>query len=105
MLINRPEFHIADLAVVTAGGTPFSIYQTYTADQIRYVIEDSGAKVIITEQAYLPVVQEAREELPGDRARDPDRPARGGRAGGHDRARPTSRARTRTSTPRPRSPR
>ena len=65
MLINRPEFHIADLAVVTAGGTPFSIYQTYTADQIRYVIEDSGAKVIITEQAYLPVVQEACEELPG----------------------------------------
>ena len=65
MLINRPEFHLADLAVVTAGGTPFSIYQTYTADQIRYVIEDSGAKVIITEQAYLPVVLEARKELPG----------------------------------------
>ena len=53
MLINRPEFHIADLAVVTAGGTPFSIYQTYTADQIQYVVEDSGSKVIITEQAYL----------------------------------------------------
>ncbi len=65
MLINRPEFHLADLAVVTAGGTPFSIYQTYTADQIQYVISDSGAKVIITEQAYLPVVLEARKGLPG----------------------------------------
>ena len=65
MLINRPEFHIADLAVVTAGGTPFSIYQTYTADQIQYVVEDSGSKVIITEQAYLPVVLEARKGLPG----------------------------------------
>src|SRR3954470_23081458 len=64
MLINRPEFHLADLAVVTAGGTPFSIYQTYTADQIRYVVEDSGSKVIITEQAYLAVVLEARAQLP-----------------------------------------
>ncbi len=64
MLVNRPEFHLADLAVVTAGGTPFSIYQTYTADQIAYVISDSGAKVIITEQAYLPVVQAACEQLP-----------------------------------------
>ena len=64
MLVNRPEFHLADLAVVTAGGTPFSIYQTYTADQIAYVISDSGAKVIITEQEYLPVVLEARKQLP-----------------------------------------
>ena len=64
MLVNRPEFHLADLAVVTAGGTPFSIYQTYTADQIAYVVSDSGAKVIITEQTYLPVVLEARKQLP-----------------------------------------
>jgi len=64
MLVNRPEFHLADLAVVTAGGTPFSIYQTYTADQIAYVISDSGAKVVITEQEYLPTVLEARKQLP-----------------------------------------
>ncbi len=63
MLVNRPEFHLADLAVVTAGGTPFSIYQTYTPDQIAYVVSDSGAKVIITETAFLPVVQAAREQL------------------------------------------
>jgi long-subunit acyl-CoA synthetase (AMP-forming) len=65
MLVNRPEFHLADLAVVTAGGTPFSIYQTYTPDQIAYVVSDSGAKVIITEQAFLPQVVAAREQLPG----------------------------------------
>jgi len=35
MLVNRPEFHPIDLGVVTAGGTPFSIYQTYTAEQIE----------------------------------------------------------------------
>ena len=65
MLVNRPEFHLADLAVVTAGGTPFSIYQTYTPDQIAYVVSDSGAKVIITEAEYLPVVMAARAQLPG----------------------------------------
>ena len=64
MLVNRPEFHVADLAVMTAGGTPFSIYQTYTAEQIRYVVQDAHAKVVITEQAFLPVVLEARAELP-----------------------------------------
>src|SRR3954468_11741553 len=33
MLSNRPEFHIADLAVMTLGATPFSIYQTYSPEQ------------------------------------------------------------------------
>src|SRR5205085_6811285 len=29
MLGNRPEFHVVDLAAVTIGATPFSIYTTY----------------------------------------------------------------------------
>src|SRR6476469_7250059 len=65
MLINRPEFHIADIAAMTLGATPFSIYQTYAPNQIQYVIEDAGAKIIITEQAYLENVLEARKDLPG----------------------------------------
>ena len=35
MLSNRPEFHIADLAAVTLGATPFSIYVTYPAERDR----------------------------------------------------------------------
>jgi long-chain acyl-CoA synthetase len=65
MLGNRPEFHVADLAVVTTGATPFSIYVTYPAPEIEYLITDSGAKVAIVEQAYLPVMLEARKNLPG----------------------------------------
>jgi long-subunit acyl-CoA synthetase (AMP-forming) len=64
MLGNRPEFHISDLAVVTVGATPFSIYVTYPAPEIEYLINDSGAKVAIVEQAYLPVMLEARKNLP-----------------------------------------
>src|SRR5437763_10921337 len=42
MLGNRPEFHIADLAVVTLGATPFSIYVTYPAPEIEYLCTDAG---------------------------------------------------------------
>ena len=64
MLSNRPEFHIADLAAVTLGATPFSIYVTYPADEIEFLITDSGARVAIVEQAFLPVILEARQNLP-----------------------------------------
>jgi long-chain acyl-CoA synthetase len=65
MLSNRPEFHIADLATVTLGATPFSIYVTYPANEIEFLITDSAARVAIVEQAFLPVVLEARQNLPG----------------------------------------
>ena len=52
MLLNRPEFHIADLAVMTLGATPFSIYATYTREQIEYLIADSGANVALIEAAF-----------------------------------------------------
>jgi long-chain acyl-CoA synthetase len=65
MLSNRPEFHIADLATVTLGATPFSIYVTYPANEIEFLITDSAARVAIVEQAFLPVILEARESLPG----------------------------------------
>jgi long-subunit acyl-CoA synthetase (AMP-forming) len=65
MLGNRPEFHIVDLATVTTGATPFSIYTTYPAEEIEYLVSDSGARVAIVEQAFLPVFLEARKNLPG----------------------------------------
>jgi long-chain acyl-CoA synthetase len=64
MMGNRPEFHVADLAAVTLGATPFSIYQTSTPDQIRYVVADAGARVALVERAHLGALQEARRELP-----------------------------------------
>src|SRR5215203_634171 len=49
MLGNRPEFHIADLAAMTLGATPFSIYAPSSPDQITYVVGDAKAKVAIVE--------------------------------------------------------
>jgi long-chain acyl-CoA synthetase len=59
MLVNRPEFHLFDAAAMHLGATPFSIYNTYTPEQIEYLIGDAGPRVLITEQAFLERVQEA----------------------------------------------
>jgi long-subunit acyl-CoA synthetase (AMP-forming) len=64
MLANRPEFHIVDLAAVTIGATPFSIYTTYPAEEIRYLINDADCRIAVVEQAFLEVMLEARKELP-----------------------------------------
>ena len=64
MLGNRPEFHICDLAAVTLGAAPFSIYQTFSVEQIAYVAGDAAARVAIVEQAHLPALLEARAQLP-----------------------------------------
>ena len=52
MLSNRPEFHVADLAVATLGATPFSIYATFTREQIEYVVSDAGARVGLIEAQF-----------------------------------------------------
>ena len=64
MLGNRPEFQIVDLAAVTVGATPFSIYNTYPAEEIVYLCTDAAARVAVVEQTYLPVMQEAQKQLP-----------------------------------------
>jgi len=64
MLGNRPEFHVADVAVMTLGATPFSIYQTYAPEQIQYVVSDADARVAILDAQYLERFREARNDLP-----------------------------------------
>ena len=63
MMGNRPEFHIADMAVVTAGGTPFSVYQTYTPAQIAYLLEDAQSETAIVSSDYLEVFKEAGAQV------------------------------------------
>ncbi|MDO8210434.1 long-chain fatty acid--CoA ligase [Conexibacter sp. CPCC 206217] len=64
MLSNRPEFHLADLAAVTLGAAPFSIYLTSTPQQIEYVVGDASARIAVVEQAFLARLLEARKRLP-----------------------------------------
>jgi long-chain acyl-CoA synthetase len=64
MLSNRPEFHLCDLAAMMLGAAPFSIYNTYTPEQIQYLMIDADAKVLICEQQFLQQVRDARKSLP-----------------------------------------
>src|SRR3954469_2446400 len=64
LLTNRPAFHIVDLAAVTLGATPFSIYMTYSPEQIEYVVSDAEARIIVTEPGFLDNVLAARKNLP-----------------------------------------
>src|SRR3954464_6385008 len=59
MIGNRPEFHIADLAAMTLGATPFSIYLTSSPEQIAYVVGDAKARVGIAEEPYAPLLEAA----------------------------------------------
>src|SRR3954469_23747259 len=53
LLNNRPEFHLVDTAAMHLGATPYSVYNTYTAEQIEYLVSDAGNSITVTEGAYL----------------------------------------------------
>jgi long-subunit acyl-CoA synthetase (AMP-forming) len=52
MLTNRPEFHWFDAAAMHLGATPFSLYNTYTAEQIQYQVDHAEARIVVTERAF-----------------------------------------------------
>ncbi len=56
MISNRPEFHLADLAAMTLGATPFSIYLTSAPEQVAYVLNDAAPRVAIVEAPFKPLV-------------------------------------------------
>ncbi len=65
MLMNRPEFHFADAAVMHLGATPFSIYNTYTEEQIAHLVRDSASRLVITEQVHADKILAVRDAVEG----------------------------------------
>jgi long-subunit acyl-CoA synthetase (AMP-forming) len=63
MLVNRPAFALTDCAAMHLGATCFSVYNTSSPEQIEYVVADATNRVIVTEQAFLERVLEARERV------------------------------------------
>ncbi len=43
---NRPEWSITDLAILSLRAVNVPIYTTQAPDQVRYILEDSGAKIL-----------------------------------------------------------
>ena len=42
---NRPDWSVTDLAILSLGAVNVPIYTTQAPDQVRYILEDSGARV------------------------------------------------------------
>jgi long-chain acyl-CoA synthetase len=63
MLTNRPAFFLTDAGAMHLGATCFSVYNTSSPEQIEYVLADAANRVIVTEQAFLDRVLEAREKV------------------------------------------
>src|SRR6478735_7123251 len=63
MLVNRPAFQLTDTAAMHLGATCFSVYNTSSPEQIEYVVADAANRVVVTEQAFLETVLEARERV------------------------------------------
>jgi long-chain acyl-CoA synthetase len=62
---NRPEWHIADLAVLSAGLVSTPVYPTSSSSQIAYILADAEAKVCFVEDGQqLAKVLLRREQLP-----------------------------------------
>jgi long-chain acyl-CoA synthetase len=43
---NRPEWSIVDLGILSLGAVNVPIYTTQAVEQVRYILEDSGARLI-----------------------------------------------------------
>ena len=57
---TRLEWVLVDYAILAAGGVTVPIYETSSAEQIRWVVSDSGAKVLVVE---TPGMRELHESV------------------------------------------
>jgi len=62
---TRYEWPILDLAVLAAGALTVPIYETSSAEQVRFVLADSGAVLIFAEtDAHADKIEHLEQELP-----------------------------------------
>ena len=66
---TRYEWVILDYAILSVGAVTVPIYETSSADQVRWVLEDSSAVLVFTEtDAHAQLVKELTDELPALRS-------------------------------------
>lgn len=62
---NRPEWAIADLAIIAAGGVNVPMFPTLTSAQVEYIVKDSGAKAVcVSDENQLKKIDAFRENVP-----------------------------------------
>ena len=62
---TRYEWPILDFAILAAGAVTVPIYETSSAEQVKFVLEDSGAVLIFAEtDAHADKIEHLKNELP-----------------------------------------
>lgn len=62
---NSVEFEVAFFGGSKAGAILTSLNPAYKEEEVRYQLDDSGAKVVIVHESLLPILRAVRERLPG----------------------------------------
>ncbi len=65
MTRNRPEFHAADMGALLLGAVPVSVYESSSAEQVRYVAGHCEAVVAVVEPEFLERALDAKAALGG----------------------------------------
>jgi len=62
---SRPEWQLTDLALLVAGAVTVPVYPTLSAQQVQYILADSGARMaVLSDAAQLEKIQHVRHQLP-----------------------------------------
>jgi len=62
---NRPEWQIADLAILHAGGATVALYQTLAPAQVKYLLQHSQSRLLfLDDRGRLEQILAMRSELP-----------------------------------------
>ena len=63
---SRPEWTLTDAACMFAGAIDVPIYPTLSPPQVRYIVKDSGARVLVVQnEEKLSQLREILAECPG----------------------------------------
>lgn len=61
---NRPEWNLADLAVLAIGAVDVPIYATQTRSQVEYILADSASRAIFVSPAFAEDALAIKAQLP-----------------------------------------
>ena len=59
ILTNRPEFNLIDTAAMHLGVIPYSIYNTCSVPQVRYLLTNAESRVAVCEAQFLDKIRAA----------------------------------------------
>lgn len=63
---TRYEWTLLDFAIWAAGAVPVPVYETSSAEQVRWILSDADVRLIVVEsRAHAEIVHEVRPAVPG----------------------------------------